>query len=158
ILAARQSCSLGIHRNVVPQIPKLLLASNEMIKSILLPKAAPLVQATIDLRRRKVLPRLTLRQHRLLIGKRREQMDVIGHYDEVKHDIAHAGEMAKAVGNNAGKVGTAQDACSSACVERVLPAIPEAVEYRLGDRASQHLKLLSPGRIERVNSKSTKLL
>lgn len=74
--------------DVVTQAPKLAFVPHEMIKSVLLPKAALSAKTAIDLPGREMLPRIALFDHRGLVGERGEQMDVIRHDHEVEHLVA----------------------------------------------------------------------
>ena len=57
--------------NVLSQPFELSLMPNEMVERVLLPKAASASEPAVDLRSSKVLPRLTLLQHRCFIHEGR---------------------------------------------------------------------------------------
>jgi len=85
----------GIRRNVLLNRLELLWRPNEVIKTLLLPETPGLLQRLIDLAGRELLPRIPLVQNICTANQAHEQMDVIGHYDEISHVIPIAIEVQK---------------------------------------------------------------
>ena len=67
-----------------------------MVEAVLLPEAASGLGLSVDLRRLPMLPAFALLEHRLDIAKRRQQVDVIGHHDEVGQLVAVAVKLPQA--------------------------------------------------------------
>src|SRR5687767_12867917 len=78
-----QSGMPRIAGNVISQLLELLDGPHEMIEAVLLPEATGTPQSAIDLPGRIVFPRVALLQHGGLVAESGQQVDVIGHHDEV---------------------------------------------------------------------------
>lgn len=99
ILALDQLRFSGVIGDVATQVVELLLRADEVVEAILLPQAASAAKLSIDLRCCKMLPRVALGQHGLLIGERDQYMNVVWHHNEVCDVVAIAVEMQEAVVN-----------------------------------------------------------
>ena len=126
-LAVRQPGVGWVFGNVALQAVELRLVADEVIKGILLPEAAFLTEAAIDLRSGEVLPRLALLQHGGFPVEGGEQVDVVWHDDEVEHLVAVAMKVEEAILDDLGEVRLAQDAGTMAGVEVLMPFRGEAV-------------------------------
>lgn len=73
--------------DVATKILILRLGPNEVVEPILLPESPGLCASLIDLSTREAFPCFTLRQHRIIIRKRSQQVDVIRHHDEIGQPI-----------------------------------------------------------------------
>lgn len=129
--------------DVVTQAAKLAFVAHEVIKGVLLPKAALGAKTTIDLPGREMLPRIALHDHRGFVGESGEQMDVVRHDDEIEHLVSFAIEVQKAVGDDIRDFWLAEHAGTMAGIERFMPARGEAVvvfDHQVGWKfLDQHL-------------------
>src|SRR5262249_45603907 len=96
-----------------------------MGEAVLVPKAALATEDAIDLHSGVVLPRFALGQHRRVVPKGREKVDVIGHDDKIEKHIAIAVKVPQAVGNDLCQLGPAQHASAVTCIQLVVPTLGE---------------------------------
>lgn len=123
---------------VVPKCLKLLWCADKVVEAVLLPESSTSSQFAIDLHGRKVLPGFTLLEQRILRRKRREQVDVIRHYNKVGNLIAITIEVQQTLGNYFADCPFAQCAPTMASIEIVVPAIGQLLT-----KLVLHLKGLS---------------
>lgn len=114
-------------RDVVTQAAKLTFVAHEVIKGVLLPKAALKAECGIDQASGEVLPGVALIDHRGLVRESGEQMDVVRHDDEVEHLIAVAIEVQKAVSDDVSDFRLAEHAGTVASIESLMPAAGVAI-------------------------------
>ena len=126
-LVGSQACFERVLRDVVTYASKLAFVPHEVIESILLPKPSLSAETAINLPGGEMLPRITLCDHRDLVGERSEEVDVIRHDDEVEHLITIAIEVKKAVGDDVSDIVLGENARAVARVESIIPALGEAV-------------------------------
>ena len=107
--------------NVATQELKLLLTAHQMIKPILLPEPSSATKLPVYLRRRVVLPRLTLYKHLFFVTKGRQHMRVVGHYDEISQLVTFAVEMLETGGNDLGQPWTLEHTFAAASVQFRVP-------------------------------------
>ena len=86
--------------DVTLKVPELFLRTHKMIETVLLPEASLRTNGSVDLRRRKMLPRCALIQHARFVGKHAQQMHVIWHHDKVGQFIAVSVGILKTVTDN----------------------------------------------------------
>jgi len=131
----------------------LAFVAHEVIKGVLLPKAALKAECGIDPASGEMLPRIALFDHRGFVGESSEQMDVIRHDDEVEHLIAVTIEVKKAVGDDVCDFRLAEHAGTVTGVERFMPARGEAImvfDHQVGWKfLDKHLPAF-PGGIDAV--------
>lgn len=145
-----------ILRDVVTQTSELSFVAHEMIKRILLPEAPLAAKAAMDLPGREVFPGGTLLNHGTLVGERGQQVNVIGHDDEVEHLVAISIKVQKAVGNEAGDPGLCENTRAMTRVKRLVPARGEAVVI-FGQRFGQQLlQARLPALLQRVDAVQVK--
>ncbi len=101
-LSSAQVSPARIVGDVLPVVEKLIFATDQMIEVLYLPEAALVAEASIDLNRGEVLPRIALSQHRICRRECRQQMDVVGHDDKIGKDVPVAVKMMQAVGDDLG--------------------------------------------------------
>lgn len=122
-----KACFFGVLSDVVAQASELAFVTHQMVKGVLLPKAALGAEMAIDLPSGEMFPGVALFDHRDIVGERGEQMDVIRHDDEVEHLVAITVEVRQAVGDEVCDLGLSEDARAVAGVECFMPAGGEAV-------------------------------
>src|SRR4051794_7321046 len=107
------------------QVRELLGRPYQMIECILLPETSFSLQPEIDLRTHVAFPREALLQHRMLVGKRGQDMYMIWHHDKIGQVVTVAVEVMEAFRDDPGQLGSLQDAFSMTCIEMNVPALGE---------------------------------
>ncbi|MDA1014970.1 MAG: hypothetical protein O3A00_11040 [Planctomycetota bacterium] len=114
---------LRITRNVVTQEFELIVTSDEMIESVLLPESTLALQLAVNLGRGEVLPRFALSQHRVIVRERGQDMHVVWHDYEISQLVTVSVEVTQTARHNIGWLDPTKDALSVALIERIVPAI-----------------------------------
>jgi hypothetical protein len=109
-----------------------------MVEAVLLPELAAAAERALDLPRREVLPRIALAEHRLLVRKRGEDVDVVRHNDEVGQLVTVIVESQHTVSDDGREFGAAEDAFAVATIEILVPPVGE-VSLKLGDKLGGEL-------------------
>ena len=100
VFAVAKSGSATIFAYVVSQIFVLIGASNQMVKGLLLPELTFRVSVSIDLSGGVVQPRIALPSEHFFGREACQQVNMIGHDDEVAQSISVAIKMHESVGHN----------------------------------------------------------
>jgi hypothetical protein len=79
---------------------KLLRTANQVIELLNLPELPLHRESAIDLCARKSLPRRTLRKERVLIAKRRQNVDMVWHHHGIGEQIPLVVEMQQRIKND----------------------------------------------------------
>jgi len=114
-------------RYVVAQASKLAFMPQEVIKGILLPKAACCAESGIDPASGEMLPRVALLDHGCFVGENGQNMNVIRHDDEVEHLVSLAIEVQQAVRDDVRDLWPTEHTSTMTCVEGFMPSRGEAI-------------------------------
>jgi hypothetical protein len=94
ILSRFQSGLDGILGNVALEKLELFRASHQVVEAYFLPQSSTSTELTVDLRRGVLLPGVALGFHFRATEQARQQVNMIGHDDEIAQMISVAIEVA----------------------------------------------------------------
>jgi len=95
--ASLQARFAWIVSDIAAEIFELDLGSDQVVKAILLPEAAGLLQTLVDRSTSETFPFFTLFQHRIIVSKRHQHVNVIRHDHEICHPVPISIKLQQAV-------------------------------------------------------------
>ncbi len=151
ILAGLQASFLRILGDVLLKVPELFFGPHQMIEAFLLPETAALSECFVDFSGREAFPGFTLLQQTLIINKRTQQMDVVGHDDKVGQEVLLTVGVFQTCADDLCERRLSQDARSVAVIKTRMPLEGKRAIEILLLVAGQFRKTLSPVGSERVD-------